>query len=185
MLKDIYTEGYMGGLVFTWQDEWFKRTWNTMDLDMPDRRAYWSNTQTNEQEFGVLAFDPGEKKSIVNVDGDISEWSKIKPLISKDNTSVSIASDEKYVYFKIHAKNFNIDKDKFIIPIDSISNQGNSVIKTLEGTSSISLPINLNKNADFLIQIDGQNNSKVLVDGYYDSFYYSYSKLIKHDTIGS
>ena len=76
LLGDIYSEGYCGGLVFTWQDEWFKRTWNTMDFDLANRRAYWSNPQTNEQEFGLMAFDPGEEKSICYVDGDLSDWAR-------------------------------------------------------------------------------------------------------------
>ncbi|MRY42687.1 hypothetical protein [Clostridium beijerinckii] len=74
MLKDIYEEGYAGRLVFAFQDEWFKRTWNTMDFDLPDRRAYWNNPETNEQHFGVLGFDSGEKESTCYVDGDIKDW---------------------------------------------------------------------------------------------------------------
>lgn len=40
LLNDIYEEGYCGAIVFTWQDEWFKRTWNTMDFDLPDNRPF-------------------------------------------------------------------------------------------------------------------------------------------------
>jgi hypothetical protein len=179
MLKDIYETLYMGGLVFTWQDEWFKRTWNTMDLDIPDRRAYWSNTQTNEQEFGVLAFDPGEKKSVVYVDGDFSDWENIKPLSRSDDTSIYTTSDEKYMYFRIHKKDFDIKKEKIIIPIDSISNQGNTTIKEIDGDLGINLklPIDLKRDTDFLILIDGKENSRVVVDRNYDSFYYIYSRL--------
>ena len=178
MLKGIKLENYMGGLVFAWQDEWFKRTWNTMDLDIPDRRAYWSNTQTNEQEFGVLAFDPGSIKNLIDIDGNVSDWKKIKPLTSKENTTISATSDEKYMYFRVHSKNFDITKDKFLIPIDTISNQGNNIIKKIEGSKSLSPTLALDRAADFIIQIDGKENSKILVDGYYDSFYYSYSKLL-------
>ena len=28
-----------------------------MDYDNPDRRPYWSNAQTGEQQFGLLSFD--------------------------------------------------------------------------------------------------------------------------------
>lgn len=49
--KNIMASNALGGVVFTWQDEWFKRTWNTMELDNPDRRPYWSNVQTNEQDL--------------------------------------------------------------------------------------------------------------------------------------
>ncbi|MBC8060130.1 MAG: family 2 glycosyl transferase [Clostridiaceae bacterium] len=168
MLTDIETENYMGGLVFSWQDEWFKRTWNTMDLDIPDRRAYWSNTQTNEQEFGLLAFDPGAVKTLIDIDGNVADWNKIKPLTFKEDTNISVTSDEKYVYFRVHSKNFDINKDKFLIPIDTISNQGNT---------NINHTMDLDRATDFLIQIDGKDNSKILVDGYYDSFYYIYSRF--------
>ncbi|MEA2120651.1 hypothetical protein, partial [Halovibrio sp. HP20-50] len=57
MFEDMLDTNYMGGLIFTWQDEWFKRTWNTMDFDNPNRRPYWSNAQTSEQQFGLLSFD--------------------------------------------------------------------------------------------------------------------------------
>lgn len=169
MLQDIYKEGYAGGLVFTWQDEWFKRTWNTMDFDLPDRRAYWSNPQTCEQEFGLLAFDPGEKKSTVYVDGDISDWKNEKPLVTSDAMKLYVKSDEKYIYLRANVKDFDINKDKVIIPIDTIPGQGSSSIKDLG--------LNIPDGTDFVIVIDGKNNSRVLVDSYYDSFYYMYSNL--------
>ena len=68
--EDIMDAGSAGGCVFTWQDEWFKRTWNTMHAVDLDNTPYWSDYQTNEQYFGLLAFDPGEEESVCYVDGD-------------------------------------------------------------------------------------------------------------------
>jgi len=167
MLQDIYDTGYAGGLVFTWQDEWFKRTWNTMDFDTPDRRPFWSNPQTNEQEFGMMAFDPGKEKSKCYVDGYVSDWKGDTPLIQDATTKLYMKSDEKYVYFLADLKSYNPQKDKIIIPIDSIANQGNSTFDKIP----------LKKPSDFVIIIDGKENSKLLVDAYYDSFYYTYMKL--------
>jgi hypothetical protein len=169
MLNNIYEEGYAGGLVFTWQDEWFKRTWNTMDFDIADKRAYWSNDQTNEQQFGVLAFDPGEKERTVYVDGDIRDWKKSKPIASTANCKLYVKSDEKYVYFMADLKEYSLERDKVIIPIDLIGNQGN--------TKARSLNLSFERGVDFLIIIDGKDNSKIVVDSYYDSFYYIYSRL--------
>lgn len=171
MFKNIYEEGYAGGLVFTWQDEWFKRTWNTMDLDIPDRRAYWSNPQTNEQEFGLLAFDPGEKKSICYVDGDIKDWKKDKSIIENDKFKLYTKSDEKYLYFMASIKDFNFKEDKFCIPIDITPNSGSLAFKNEQ--------LNFKKPMDFIIIIDGEENSRVKVEAYYDSFYYIYSKQLK------
>jgi hypothetical protein len=56
MLEDIKEEGYAAGILFEWVDEWFKFTWNTIDLELPsDRRQLWRNDLTNEEFFGVAA----------------------------------------------------------------------------------------------------------------------------------
>lgn len=47
-----------GGFVFAWTDEWFKRTWNTMEHQVADRRQLWHDPLTNEQWFGMIATDP-------------------------------------------------------------------------------------------------------------------------------
>ncbi len=171
MLESIYEEGYAGGLVFAWQDEWFKRTWNTMDLDIPDRRAYWSNPQTNEQEFGILAFDPGNKASICYVDGKEDDWKKDTPVVKNDRFSLYAKSDEKYLYFMAKIKDFDLNKDKFIIPIDITDKSGNTNFKDYN--------IKFNTPMDFAIIIDGKDKSRVMVDAYYDSFYYTYGKVTK------
>ena len=59
MLRTISDLGLAGGLLFSWTDEWFKATWNTLPRQLPrDRRQLWHDPLTNEQWFGVLAQDP-------------------------------------------------------------------------------------------------------------------------------
>lgn len=169
MLKSMYEEGYAGGLVFAFQDEWFKRTWNTMELEIPQRRAYWNNQQTNEQHFGLLAFDPGEKESICYVDGDIGDWEMDTPIYKNEDRQLYVKSDEAYMYFMVNSPKFDFDKDNLIIPIDIIQNQGNS---NYQGNT-------FEKEADFLISIHGKENSQILVDDYYDSYQYIYGKKQK------
>ena len=168
MLKDIYEEGYAGALVFAFQDEWFKRTWNTMDLDLPSRRSYWNNQQTNEQHFGLLAFDSGEIASPCYIDGDIKEWKDDIPISKNNGTELYMKSDEAYVYFMVKSSNFNFDKEKLIIPVDILGNQGNSSFNGVK----------FNKNADFVIAINGKDKSQILVDPYYDSFQYIYGEKL-------
>lgn len=171
MMQDIHDEGYFGGLVFTWQDEWFKRTWNTMDFDIADRRPFWSNTQTNEQHFGLLSFDPGEEKSIVYVDGEDSEWIEEDQLSKNGEHTLSVKSDEKYLYVKIETKDFVFEEDQLYIAIDVKEDQGNS--KTADGSLAFSRP------ADFLVKINGATDSSIMVDAYYDSYYYQYAEQLK------
>ena len=74
MLRNIEEEGYAGGIVFQWVDEWFKFTWNTVDYELPaDRRQLWRNDLTNEERFGLVAAEPGDEPVVV-LDGKDDEW---------------------------------------------------------------------------------------------------------------
>lgn len=170
LFESIYDEKYAGGIVFTWQDEWFKRTWNNVMFDIADRRPFWSNIQTTEQCFGLLAFDPGESESVCYVDGDVSEWTGEKAVISNDWGKVYVKSDKRYLYLMLDTdtKNYDFNTDTVYIPIDTIAKQGN--------TKANSYNLIFNKGADFLIMINGAKNSHIYVDRYYDSFYYYFVK---------
>ncbi len=169
MMNDIHFAGLAGGLDFSWQDEWFKRTWNNNDLDLPDSRPFWLNAQTNEQHFGLLALDPGNKKSICYIDGIYDDWVNDKPLVTSDNTKLYVKSDEAYVYLMIDDKNYDFKNDTLLIPIDTINGQGNKKFLPYKTTFS--------SGADFVIKIHGKNDSHILVDSYYDNYYFRYGVL--------
>ncbi|MFR4997492.1 MAG: family 2 glycosyl transferase [Clostridium paraputrificum] len=165
MLEDIYNTGYAGGIVFSWQDEWFKRTWNTMDYDIAGRRAYWSNIQTNEQNFGLLAFDPGSEESVCYIDGKIKDWKSRTALIENDKYSTYVNSDEKYVYFMVKGNDsINFLNEHLVIPIDTTPNSGSSTYDDITFKDGV----------DFIIDINGKDNSTIKVQSYYDVFSYSY-----------
>lgn len=170
MLQDIHDADYAGAFVFAWQDEWFKRTWNTMDFDISLRRPLWSNVQTNEQHFGLMAFDPGESGRIRHVDGDPSDWQDSHPVFSSSQLELHIAYDERYVYLYIHAESFDFEFDQLFIPIMTNRDQGNDAIKDTG--------ISFSHAADFLIHIRGSESSVMLVDPYYDPFYFMYHELL-------
>jgi hypothetical protein len=78
LMRDIADEGFAGGVLFEWADEWFKSTWNTHDTDFPrDRRQLWRNVLTNEEQFGVVSVEPGRKPA-VTLDGRDREWKRNK-----------------------------------------------------------------------------------------------------------
>ncbi len=97
-IEDIKAAGCSGCCVFSWQDEWSRRTPNTMYTVNLKRNPYWSDYQTNGQYFGLLTFDPGEETSICYVDGDISEWKESDIVCSDDSGSLSVKYDEKFIY---------------------------------------------------------------------------------------
>ncbi|OAH52829.1 MULTISPECIES: hypothetical protein [Bacillaceae] len=169
MLNDIHSANLAGGISFSWQDEWFKRTWNNSDLDVIDSRPYWSNTQTNEQHFGLLAFDPGSPESITYVDGQIKDWANDSPFYEDEDKKLYVKSDEAYLYLRVDSANYNFNKDTLLIPIDTIDEQGNQKFPEYDTTFS--------KSADFVLKIHGQADSHLLVDAYYDNYYFRYAVL--------
>ena len=169
MYQSIYDCSYAGAIAFTWQDEWFKRTWNNESLDIADARPYWSNIQTSEQNFGILAFDPGEEQTVCVLDGNTKEWTEDDLITSGNCGDLYMMSDERYVYFMVQLSedfDYQFEKDTLLIPIDTISEQGNTKMNDT-GTTFDSA-------ADFVLWINGWDNSRIVVDSYYDSFYFLY-----------
>ncbi len=160
LFEDIVQEGMLGGLVFSWQDEWFKRTWNTMDLDNPYRRPYWSDAQTNEQNFGLLSFDTLK----IPLRGSKDDW-KNEPLYESENAAFFVDHDERYLYLRLdyeptlHAK----------ILINTLKDQGNSVVSGISVAGG---------GIDFVVELAGEKTSRIVVDSYYDIFYYMYGESL-------
>ena len=158
--EDIMDAGSAGSIAFTWQDEWFKRTWNTMaNVDL-DNTPYWSDYQTNEQYFGLLAFDPGVEESISYVDGDTSEWTEDDVILSTEEGSLSMKYDEKFLYFYAQWENFDPEHDVLYIPIDTTPKSGSTYCRNYN--------ISFERACDFVICIDGTDNSRVMVQERYE-----------------
>ncbi|WP_409299865.1 hypothetical protein [Peribacillus sp. SCS-155] len=181
LFQSILDQKYAGGLVFTWQDEWFKRTWNTMDFDNPDRRPFWSNVQTNEQHFGMLAFEPGKSGETIYPDGSDFDWNKnnITPFYQgKEKQSplkqLYVTSDEAYVHIKLNfSKAINWDQQRTLLLFDTIPGQGQSKVR-LDRNQLITIDSGI----DFVADLKGPDQSKLLIDSYYDSFYYLYAEKL-------
>ncbi|MBQ8280165.1 MAG: hypothetical protein IJZ23_10020 [Roseburia sp.] len=161
MYKDIMAAGSNGGIVFTWQDEWFKRTWNTMANINLKATPYWSDYQTNEQYFGILSFDPGEEESICYVDGTIPEWKEQDVVVEQAGIRLSMKYDEKFMYFLVEKNGFDITSNSLYIPIDTTPKSGAAEAKDLQ--------ISMSDAADFVIEINGKNESRVWVQERYDT----------------
>ncbi len=170
--EDILSVGCNGGCVFTWQDEWFKRTWNTMYAVDLKRTPYWSDVQTNEQYFGLLSFDPGKEESVCYVDGDISEWTDDDLILDNDDYSLSAKYDERSIYLLAEKKAFDFSNETIYIPIDVTQKTGSNYCENYN--------IKFEKDADFLIVIKGKDESRVQVQERYEVLRSTYSQNV-HD----
>ena len=156
--EDIMAAGSAGSCVFTWQDEWFKRTWNTMAYVDLDNTPYWSDYQTNEQYFGLLAFDPGEEESVCYVDGDASEWGPEDVVLETGQGTLSMKYDEKFLYF--YASGFDPEAGPVYIPLDTTPKTGSTYCENYGLT--------FERPCDFVIRIDGTEDSRVVVQERYE-----------------
>lgn len=166
--RDIMDAGCAGSCAFTWQDEWFKRTWNTMHAVDLDNTAYWSDYQTNEQFFGLLAFDPGKDGSVCYVDGDPGEWTEEDFVIQYRGVSLSMKYDEKFLYFLIEKEHLNPERDFMCIPLDITPKTGSTYCRDYGGAS-------FERACDFLVLIRGQDNSRLLVQERYEALGSTYA----------
>lgn len=162
LYEDIIELGMLGGVIFTWHDEWFKRTWNTMDYDNPDRRPYWSNAQTSEQHFGLMSFDRLKRK----LDGD-DEWKNHDVFTGQESLEkIYIDHDERYLYIKVDFKPESFEE--IIIPIDVVPEQGNLQYEDLEFNDGIEFVVTINSEA-----------GRIVVDDYYDFHKIQYGHLLE------
>ena len=167
LYEDIMHEGLLGGLVFTWQDEWFKRTWNTMDYDNPNRRPLWSNAQTNEQQFGLLSFDRNQ----VKVDGDLEEWNGTQLYNTKSTSATDFAVDidEKYLYIKLKSELLENASPRILL--DVVPNQGNTKATTIKD-------VRFSNGVDFIVELNKTGDSRIVIDEYYDFYDYLYGNRL-------
>lgn len=177
LYEDIVKENMAGGMVFSWQDEWFKRTWNTMRYDNPDKRPFWDNIQTNEQHFGLLSFDPDTEDTQLQIDGELSDWNarNVDPSYKAENNpieNVYLSSDSKGLFVRIdyNKKMWNQNDFNTYLLFDTIGNQGQTIIPEVDGFEE--------EGIDFLVELKGEDDSRVIIDSYYDTYYYHYGHLL-------
>ena len=167
--QDIMDAGCAGSCLFIWQDEWFKRTWNTMHAVDLSSTAYWSDYQTNEQFFGLLTFEPGKEESVCCVDGDPSEWTPEDLVLSREDLELSMKYDEKFLYFLVKKPGFQWEEDTLYIPIDTTPKSGSTYCQEYG--------VSFERASDFLIVLHGREDSRVLVQQRYEALLSTYSKV--------
>ena len=168
--NDIRDAGCAGCCIFSWQDEWFKRTWNTVYAIDLMRTPYWLDRQVNEECFGLLAFDPGAKQSVCYIDGNVSEWTKEDIVTTAGDLTLSMKYDEASVYFMVEKPGFDLESDTIYIPIDTTPKSGSLYCQNNN--------LLFDHAADFLITIQGKNNSSIQVQEYYDVLRANHAELV-------
>lgn len=114
MMKAIKREGYAGGVICEWMDEWAKKSWITEPFTIPyERKILWHNLMDPEQNYGILAMESvTPAHTLFEIEGE--------GLIE----SAGVRSDETYVYLDISMKQaFDRRKQKMLLGLDTYKRQ--------------------------------------------------------------
>lgn len=167
--QTIDEAGCAGQIVFEWTDDWSRRTWNTVYATDQLHTPYWSDAQTMDQGYGLVAFDPGDDETIVTLDGDAGEWEDAEPLATGGDSQLRVTYDERYLYLCVSDANIQADSS-VTIPLDVLPETGatsaallpagkdqQSLILTSDQLleEAKGLPFAFSHAADFVVRIDG------------------------------
>lgn len=104
LIKDIFDLDYTGVLIFQLQDEWFKKTWNTKNINTYNRHK-WKNVLSAEQSFGLIGVDASKPVNYRTYSGN--EYF--------DN--IKISNDVAFIRVSFNALE---DTGKIVIGIDNL-----------------------------------------------------------------
>ena len=162
MTADIQKAGCCGGLLFCWQDEWFKSTWNIENYtpENPDMRTH--NLASAEQGYGILAYDVTETYP----DGNLSEWADTEKIPC---TNVSVKYDADYMCINLQLPyGFNADENYFYIPIQ-INGYGSNYCSEYG--------VSFSEQPEFLLVLHGKYDTRLLCDAAYDVFMFRHGVI--------
>jgi len=184
MMRSIIKEGYAGGLIFEWIDEWAKKTWTTEPFMVPyARNINWHNAMDPEQNYGILACEPyyrpfsGREVLLwrAKLDQQADTTSNVK---SNHNADQSIAPSANGQIAALYA---DANAAYLYLAVEFDSPVGNKLLSATADslvlsigidtfgrhTGSTKLPVKglptLPSGAEFLLQISGPSGARLLV----------------------
>lgn len=139
--------------------------WNTVYANYSLGVDNWQDVQTDGQNYGLMEFWLGSGEAVCTVDGNAAEWQDKEPVWFSDGMDLYMDYDEKYLYFYVDG--FSPEKDVLYLPIDTTPKTGSTYWEEKK--------ISFEKGCDFVVTIDGKDNSRVLVQERYESLWVMYA----------
>ncbi len=165
---NIRDSGYAGGIVFEWQDEWWKHVHDsfTADFEQPwDRNPLWLNRLDPEKQFGLTGYKPVSVVPLLR--GDPVDWSGAQ-LLGQEPPSANLravyaTSDFAYLYLRLDVAPGPIDwaKTNYWLALNTLPGEAGS--RQLPG-----IGIRLEQGASFLLELAGPTAARILIAQDYD-----------------
>ncbi len=174
LTDDIVDAGCAGAILFAWIDEWFKKNWVVIDVEIPlDRNRMWLNPLDPEQNYGIIAMRPGAERLFSTLVGSSKEWAGAEVLARRRSQSeladtssepglktLKVHSDEGWLYLAIELlglETLNFDRYGIAIGIDTIEPELG------EHRFPPPFEVTTQQGLEFLILIEGEQDSRLLV----------------------
>lgn len=168
IVNDIETMKKVGinnFVLYEWHDEWDKSIWNTLYSTTTTESQYWHDVETSAQSYGVYTFDSLINGKKMLIDGNVDDWNSDDLILNETDYSLYSKYDLEYLYIMVKGNKL----DDIYIPIDVTNKSGSSIYQNMT----------FDRDVDFIIHIK-ENNSKILVQDYYNSLRAIYGKLVYH-----
>ncbi len=163
LTREIREAGAAGGILFAWLDEWFKRTWVTIDLELPaGRTRLWHNVMDAEQNYGLLGEYAGDSASIPAPGGDPARWRALPLLERRDSLALRVGADPSYLYVALEGGP-NLDSVRYVVGIDTYrSDRGQFRLPGVQGRSEVGF--------EFVLVLNDTSDAQVLVAPWYNPY---------------
>lgn len=162
--ENILKSGCQGGFIDAWQDAWTKRSFNTSYAIDLSHEEDWIDVQSTSQSKGILKFVPENEN--VTIDGAFLDFTDSINLGNFDNINLKYKLSDTYLYIYLSGQDFE-NKKAFLV-FDITPNSGSKVYKDLT----------FDRNVDFVLEIDGKENTILFVQDRYDSLYENYEEIL-------
>ncbi len=168
MFDAMQREGYSGGIIFEWMDEWAKKAWTTEPYMIPyDRHNLWHNAIDPEQNYGLLAYEaikPIRSGATSTRDGEIRR--------------IELRSDASFLWVDITlASPLDLASHQLLIGIDTLDHDRGEVkyVSTLSEEAQTGL--------EYLVVLDSLDNAHLLATekSNYTTYHFSTSDALSHD----
>ena len=172
LLDSIDNSGLSGSIIKSWQDDWTKLSSIRIVENYLDKTAssYWWDAQSSDQSFGLLSFESGKEKDTIHVDGDYSDWKDEEYFFNEKKLKLKVRADQSFLYMFIEKENWKLNDDSVYIGLDVTPLSGSNYFK--EENIKFPMPV------DFVVKLNGYNESRILVQERYDLFNYLYKYYI-------
>ncbi|WP_132847746.1 hypothetical protein [Serpentinicella alkaliphila] len=151
MMEAIHREGYAGGVIFEWMDEWAKKTWTTEAFMVPyEHNVFWHNTIDPEQNYGILAMEairPEKPQAVLRGNRILQR--------------LELSGNESYLYLSLYTDGpLDLEKQQLLIGLDTYD--AKKGIRKYRENIDLRAPSGL----EFLVTLAGKKGSLEVIPEY-------------------